>query len=66
MVYRANGDNQVTIAKKTGFCQSKICRELKKGKDRGAYNPFLLNSQTFIPMKGLQRLTLRKVISAFL
>ncbi len=41
MVYRANGDNQITIAKKTGYSQSAISRELKKGEDREVYNPFL-------------------------
>jgi IS30 family transposase len=46
MVYRANGDNQETIAKKTGFSQSAISRELKKGKDRNSYNPFLAQRRT--------------------
>ncbi len=46
MVYLANGDNQEAIAKKTGFSQSAISRELKKGDDRGAYNPFLAQRKT--------------------
>jgi len=46
MVYRANGDSQETIAKKTGFSQSAISRELKKGKDRSTYNPFLAQRKT--------------------
>jgi len=41
MVYRANGDSQEIIAKKAGFSQSAIFRELKKGKDRSTYNSFL-------------------------
>lgn len=46
MIYCANGDNQETIAKKTGYSQSAISRELKKGEDRGAYNPFLAQRNT--------------------
>ncbi len=46
MVYCANGDNQETIAKKTGFSRSAISRELKKGNDRGSYNPFLVQRKT--------------------
>jgi IS30 family transposase len=46
MVYLAMGDSQEAIAKKTGFSQSTISRELKKGEDRGAYNPFLAQRRT--------------------
>ena len=46
MIYCANGDDQETIAKKTGYSQSAISRELKKGEDRGAYNPFLAQRNT--------------------
>ncbi len=46
MIYLAKGDSQEVIAKKTGFSQSAISRELKKGEDRGAYNPFLAQRMT--------------------
>ena len=46
MVYFVNGDSQEAIAKKTGFCQSTISRELKKGKDHGVYNPFWAQRKT--------------------
>ncbi len=46
IVYLANGDNQEAIAKKIGFSQSAISRELKKGDDRGTYNPFLAQRKT--------------------
>ena len=55
MVCRANGDNQATIAKKTGFCQSTISRELKKGKDHEAYNPFLAQRKTDFSAKSRSR-----------
>lgn len=45
-ICRTNGDSQETIARKTGFSQSAISRELKKGEDRGAYNPFLAQRKT--------------------
>lgn len=35
LVCHINGDNQKTIAKKTGYSQSAISRELKKGEDAG-------------------------------
>jgi transposase, IS30 family len=40
------GENQAAIAKKLGFEQSTISRELKKGHDRGLYNPFLAQRTT--------------------
>ena len=46
MVYLTKGDNQEAIAKKLGFSQSTVCRELKKGADRGTYNPFLAQRKT--------------------
>ncbi len=36
MICLANGDSQEAIAKKTGFRQSTISRELKKGEDQGS------------------------------
>lgn len=46
MLCLADGDTQSTIAKKVGVSQSAVSRELKKGSDRGAYNPFLAQRTT--------------------
>lgn len=40
-VYDSRGVSQSVIAEKLGVSQSTISRELKKGADRGSYNPFL-------------------------
>ncbi|SLM17668.1 hypothetical protein SPIRO4BDMA_40237 [uncultured spirochete] len=59
MVYSANGNSQETIAKKTGFSQSTISRELKKGEDRSVYNPFLAQRKITLFVKHRYR-TLKK------
>ena len=45
-VYLNLGNSQEAIAKMMGFSQSTISRELKKGHDRGFYNPFLAQRTT--------------------
>ena len=40
-VYYGYGVAQSIIAERVGVSQSTISRELKKGSDRGSYNPFL-------------------------
>lgn len=46
MVYLNCGDSQKCIAEKIGVSQSAISREIKKGMDRGTYNPLLAQRQS--------------------
>lgn len=42
------GESQEAIAKRIGVSQSTISRELKKGADRGSYNPFLAQRESLL------------------
>ena len=46
LVLVQNGKNQADIAKALGRHQSNLSRELAKGLERGAYNPFLAQRET--------------------
>jgi transposase, IS30 family len=48
LVYLQQGDKQETIARKLGFSQSSISRELNKGLDRNIYNPIQAQRETAI------------------
>lgn len=46
LVHLNSGDSQKRIAAKLGFSQSAISREIRKGIDRGIYNPVLAQRKT--------------------
>ena len=64
-VYYGRGETQEATAEKLGVSQSAISRELKRGADRGSYNPLIISGWWRIrKMQWVQQKTAANVSSS--